>query len=72
MLGTSAESVAAARAEIAAALGREPRGYTDVAVLVAEEQLDALAILSPPETHERYLNAALACSPISSRNRSWR
>jgi predicted dehydrogenase len=36
------------------------RGYTDLARMLADERLDALAILSPSETHERYLAAALA------------
>jgi hypothetical protein len=36
------------------------RGYTDLARMLADEKLDALAILSPSETHERYLAAALA------------
>jgi len=35
------------------------RGYTDLRELIAREQPDALAILSPSETHERYLEAAL-------------
>ena len=36
------------------------RGYTDLGRMLADERLDALAILSPSETHERYLAAALA------------
>jgi hypothetical protein len=36
------------------------RGYTDLARMLADERLDALAILSPSETHERFLAAALA------------
>jgi predicted dehydrogenase len=35
------------------------RGYTDLRRMLADEKLDALAILSPSETHERYLHAAL-------------
>ena len=42
-------------AESERALGA--RGYADLAALLANEQLDALAILSPAETHERYLEA---------------
>jgi len=37
----------------------EARGYTELGRMLAEQQLDALAILSPSETHERYLAAAL-------------
>jgi predicted dehydrogenase len=35
------------------------RGYSDLAHMLAEQRVDALAILSPSETHERYLEAAL-------------
>jgi predicted dehydrogenase len=35
------------------------RGYLDLGELLARETPDALAILSPSETHERYLDAAL-------------
>jgi predicted dehydrogenase len=52
-LGTSAETVA----ESERALGA--RGYLDLGELLAREKPDALAILSPSETHERYLEAAL-------------
>ena len=52
-LGTRPESIA----ESERALGA--RGYTDLHELLAEEKPDALAILSPSETHERYLEAAL-------------
>ena len=52
-LATRAETVA----ETERALGA--RGYTDLGALLAGERPDALAILSPSETHERYLEAAL-------------
>lgn len=52
-LATRAESIP----ETARALGA--RGYTDLARMLAEQSLDALAILSPSETHEHYLAAAL-------------
>jgi len=52
-LGTRPETIA----ESERALGA--RGYADLAELLAREQPDALAILSPSETHERYLEAAL-------------
>ncbi len=35
------------------------RGYLSVSEMLAHEDLDALAILSPAETHERYLMAAV-------------
>lgn len=52
-LATRAESIP----ETERALGA--RGYTDLGHMLAEEEPDALAILSPSETHERYLAAAL-------------
>jgi predicted dehydrogenase len=52
-LGTHPESIA----ESERALGA--RGYSDLTELIAKEKPDALAILSPSETHERYLEAAL-------------
>jgi predicted dehydrogenase len=52
-LGTRAETIA----ESERALGA--RGYADLGELLARERPDALAILSPSETHERYLEAAL-------------
>jgi len=52
-LATRPETIA----ESERALGA--RGYTDLGVLLAKERPDALAILSPSETHERYLEAAL-------------
>ncbi len=36
------------------------RGYTDLRRMLDAENLDALAILSPSESHERYLEAALS------------
>lgn len=52
-LGTRPETIA----ESERALGA--RGYADLAELLAREKPDALAILSPSETHERYVEAAL-------------
>jgi predicted dehydrogenase len=52
-LGTRPETIA----ESERALGA--RGYADLGELLAREKPDALAILSPSETHERYLAAAL-------------
>jgi hypothetical protein len=59
-LGTSEASVAEAERELARALEPVPAGYLDLETMLAEQRLDALAILSPHETHERYLEAALA------------
>ena len=58
VLGTREDSVAEVRDELASELGSKPRGYTDIAKLVAGEPLDALVILSPAETHESYLRSA--------------
>jgi predicted dehydrogenase len=52
-LGTRPEALA----ETERALGA--RGYTDLAALFAKEAPDAVAILSPSQTHEHYLEAAL-------------
>jgi predicted dehydrogenase len=59
-LGTSEASVGEAERELAQALEPVPAGYLDLEAMLAEQRLDALAILSPHETHERYLEAALA------------
>jgi predicted dehydrogenase len=53
-LATRAESIPETERMLGA------RGYDDLARMLAEQPLDALAILSPSETHERYLAAALA------------
>ena len=58
-LGTSASSVALAADELERTAGIRPRGFTDLGDLLSTESVDALAILSPAETHERYLEAAL-------------
>jgi Oxidoreductase family, NAD-binding Rossmann fold len=52
-LATRPESIAQSERELGA------RGYLDLGDLLARETPDALAILSPSETHERYLAAAL-------------
>jgi hypothetical protein len=60
-LGASVPCFLASRAETIpqTELDLSARGYTDLRRMLAEEKLDALAILSPSETHERYLAAAL-------------
>ena len=54
----------ASRDEAASALqaiaGVAARGYTDLATLLSRESVDALAILSPSDTHGAALDAALA------------
>jgi hypothetical protein len=59
LLGTSAESVDLARRGLKERCGIEARGYVELRELLAGEKLDALAVLSPMETHERHLTAAL-------------
>jgi len=59
VLGTSAQSAASAAGELAERFGIRARPYTSLDELLAKESIDALAILSPAETHERYLRAAL-------------
>jgi len=57
-LATTPETVTAGERELAGR-GVPARGYTDLRRMLEREALDALAILSPSETHERYLAAAL-------------
>lgn len=57
-LGTSASSVQEARRGLADE-GLDAVGYTNLDDLLDRESPDALAVLSPAETHERYLRAAL-------------
>ncbi len=58
-LATSASSRDAAERELAERCGVEARGYADLDRMLACESLDALAILSPAESHAQYLAAAL-------------
>jgi predicted dehydrogenase len=57
---TSAATRDVASGQLAAICGVEARGYLNVDEMLARERLDALAILSPAETHATYLEAALA------------
>ncbi len=57
LLGTTLEGVDAASRALREE-GARPRGYTDFAAMVEREALDAVAILSPKETHADYLRAA--------------
>lgn len=56
---TSAASRDAVTRAWAGDLGIQARGHLDLSSLLRAERLDALAILSPGETHERYLETAL-------------
>ena len=60
ILATSEESGHTAAAELAADCGCDARVYLDFDAMVAAEELDAVAILSPAETHRAYLEAAVA------------
>lgn len=62
LLGTGAPTVEAACRELEHAYGITARGYTDLGRMLDAEQLDALAILSPAESHEAYLERALGAS----------
>lgn len=58
-VGTSAASVEAAAAGLREGFGIEAQGYLDASSLLAAHELDALAILSPAETHAEWLAVAL-------------
>jgi predicted dehydrogenase len=58
--GTSEATIAAASADLARLAGVHARGYVGVAALLEGEDLDAAAILSPPEHHGEALDACLA------------
>ena len=60
ILGTSAASVALAQRDLRERAGLDARGYVDLDLLCEREKPDALAVLSPFETHEAYLEQALA------------
>jgi predicted dehydrogenase len=55
-----AETAAAACERLRAERGVHARGYADPVEMLEREDLDALAILSPAETHEAHLERALA------------
>jgi predicted dehydrogenase len=57
---TAATTRDAAGRQLAGDCGIEANGYLEVGAMLAHEPLDALAILSPAETHTAYLEAALA------------
>jgi len=57
--GTSARTVDAATADLARLAGVESRGYVGLASMLAGEDLDAVAVLTPPEVHGAALTACL-------------
>lgn len=59
-LSTRAATRDATREELCSRYGVSARGYLDLDAMLSQEDLDALAILSPAETHRRFLEAALA------------
>jgi predicted dehydrogenase len=59
-LGTSDETVREAGAQLRDRAAVEAHGYTCFDRMLASESLDALAILSPADTHERFLLEAAA------------
>jgi len=59
VLATSSETAAAAARELEQRFAIRACPYQSLEALLAAESPDALAILSPPESHERFLRAAL-------------
>ncbi len=57
-LSSSTETIAAGRAALLEHAGTEAHGYTELHEMVEKERLDAVAILSPSDTHDSYLGAA--------------
>lgn len=57
-LATSAASGDAAARALRDVAGIDARAHLDLDAMLASESLDAIAILSPPETHAHYLRAA--------------
>jgi predicted dehydrogenase len=58
-VATSEATRAAGARELARIAGVEARGYLSLPEMLAREELDALAILSPAGTHEAHLETAL-------------
>jgi hypothetical protein len=59
IVGTREETVSAATADLRRLYGLEVRGYQSVAAMLAQEQLDAIAICSPQQFHAEQMQAAL-------------
>ncbi len=60
LVGTRAETAEAARRQLREEHRIDVRSYVDVDRMLSNERLEALAILSPNETHELYLERALS------------
>lgn len=60
VVGTRAESVEEAQANLRQRHGIEAEGYLDLASLLAAQRPQVIAICSPPESHLELLEAALA------------
>ncbi len=58
-VGTSQASNALAAEELRSIAGLDCEGFTDLGSLLKRHKVDAIAILSPPETHAAYLEQAL-------------
>ncbi len=58
-LGTSDATNGETRAQLREVAGVDAVGYTDATAMVAEQRLDALAVLTPPEAHGAGLELAL-------------
>ena len=56
-LVSSAATIEPARRALRESSGVDARGYTELGALLANESLDALAILTPSESHAHYLQA---------------
>ena len=59
IVGTGDDSIAAAQADLQSKHGIQAKGYTDIATLFNEQDIDVLVIASPDTTHLEYLHAAL-------------
>jgi predicted dehydrogenase len=57
-LVSSAAAIEPAQRALREAAGVDARGYTELGALLAHERIDALAILTPSESHAHYLEAA--------------
>lgn len=58
-VGTSQENNRLAATELQSIAGLTCEGYSDLNSLLGDHRIDAVAILSPPETHAGYLDLAL-------------
>jgi len=59
IVGTRAETIASAAADLKRLYGLSVHGYLDIESMLADQRLDAVAICSPQQFHARQLEAAL-------------